>query len=195
MNVAIRSVYALLGAVLLGAGVAVLLFNTGLLPEGIKAALFDEAGGNLTALHIAQEAGTLLVFAGLITFWFAWHYGQSLYFHAAMTVLLGLVFGPALTAGSLWLVFATLAAAMTIMGYAYGPLGAWLPTLFPVQVRYSGVSVAFNTGGIIGGAVTPILAQLMAAEGWGAQAGLLLSAAGVVTLLGVTLARPSAEAG
>ena len=91
MNVAIRSVYALLGAVLLGAGVAVLLFNTGLLPEGIKAALFDEAGGNLTALHIAQEAGTLLVFAGLITFWFAWHYGQSLYFHAAMTVLLGLV--------------------------------------------------------------------------------------------------------
>ncbi len=91
MNVAIRAVYALLGTALLGAGVAVLLFKTTLLPDGIQAALLDEAGGNLTALHIAQEAGSLLVFAGLITFWFAWHYGQSLYFHGAMTVLLGLV--------------------------------------------------------------------------------------------------------
>lgn len=113
---------------------------------------------------------------------------------AVATIVLGLIFGLGLGAGSLWLVFATLATALLIMGYVYGPLGAWLPTLFPVQVRYSGISMAFNTGGIIGGAVTPVLAQLMAAEGLGAQAGLLLSAAGVVTLLGVTLARPSAEA-
>ena len=105
----------------------------------------------------------------------------------------GLVFGPGLNAGSLWPVFFTLAAALTIMGYVYGPLGAWLPTLFPVQVRYSGISVAFNAGGIVGGAVTPVLAQLMAAKGWGAQAGLLLTAAGLVTLLGVTLARPAGE--
>jgi MFS family permease len=113
---------------------------------------------------------------------------------AAATVVLGFVFGPGLAAGSLWLVFATLAAALLVMGYVYGPLGAWLPTLFPVQVRYSGISVAFNTGGIIGGAVTPVLAQLMATEGLGAQAGLLLSLAGAVTLLGVTLARPAPAA-
>jgi MFS family permease len=113
---------------------------------------------------------------------------------AAATVALGLAFGPGLSAGSLWLVFATLAAALLVMGYVYGPLGAWLPTLFPVPVRYSGISVAFNVGGIAGGAVTPVLAQLMAASGWGAQAGLLLSAAGLVTLLGVSLARPFAAA-
>jgi MFS family permease len=108
----------------------------------------------------------------------------------AATLVLGLVFGPGLNAGSLWPVFFTLAAALTVMGYVYGPLGAWLPTLFPVQVRYSGISVAFNAGGIVGGAVTPVLAQMMAVEGWGAQAGLLLSAAGLVTLVGVSLARP-----
>jgi MFS family permease len=113
---------------------------------------------------------------------------------ALATVVLGLAFGPGLGAGSLWLVFATLAAALLIMGYVYGPLGAWLPTLFPVPVRYSGISVAFNAGGIIGGAVTPVLAQLLAAEGWGAQAGLLLSVAGAVTLAGVMLARPWREA-
>ena len=110
------------------------------------------------------------------------------------TFVLGFLFGPGLSAGSLWVVFLTLAAALFIMGYAYGPLGSWLPTLFPVTVRYSGISVAFNTGGIIGGAVTPIIAQLLAAEGLGAGAGLLLSVAGALSLLGIILARPSAAA-
>jgi MFS family permease len=108
---------------------------------------------------------------------------------AVATVVLGLVFGAGLAAASLWVVFATLAASLFVMGYVYGPLGAWLPTLFPVPVRYSGISVAFNAGGIVGGAITPILAQMLAAEGLGAQAGLLLSVAGAVTLLGVSLAR------
>lgn len=116
--------------------------------------------------------------------------GRALLIGAFATVVLGFVFGPGLGAGSLWVVFATLAAALTIMGYVYGPLGAWLPTLFPVSVRYSGISMAFNTGGIVGGAVTPVLAQMMAVEGWGAQAGLLLSVAGIITVIGVSLARP-----
>ena len=110
------------------------------------------------------------------------------------TFVLGFLFGPGLGAGSLWVVFLTLAAALFIMGYAYGPLGSWLPTLFPVTVRYSGISVAFNTGGIIGGAVTPIIAQLLAAEGLRAGAGLLLSVAGALSLLGIILARPSVAA-
>ncbi len=115
---------------------------------------------------------------------------HALMLGAAGTVLLGLVFGLGL-AGSLWLVFLTLAAALFIMGYAYGPLGSWLPTLFPVTVRYSGISVAFNAGGIIGGAVTPIAAQMLAADGRGGQAGLLLSLAGALSLLGIWLARPA----
>jgi MFS family permease len=116
---------------------------------------------------------------------------RTLLIGAAATVALGLVFGPGLSAGSLPIVFLTLAAALFVMGFVYGPLGAWLPTLFQPLVRYSGISVAFNAGGIIGGAVTPILAQLLAAEGAGQLTGLLLSLAGVLTLLGVTLARPS----
>lgn len=113
---------------------------------------------------------------------------------AVATIVLGFVFGPGLAGGSLVTVFLTLAGALLVMGFVYGPLGGWLPTLYPVSVRYSGISVAFNAGGIVGGAVTPILAQLLAAEGLGAQAGLLLSVAGVLTLLGVILARPSPEA-
>ncbi len=114
---------------------------------------------------------------------------------AAATVLLGLVFGSGLQSGSPWLVFVTLAMALLIMGTVYGPLGAWLPTLFPVPVRYTGVSIAFNAGGIIGGAVTPLLAKQLADAGVGGWVGLLLSAAGLLTLAGVALARPSDETG
>ena len=113
---------------------------------------------------------------------------------ALATVLLGLAFGPGLGSGSALLVALTLSFALLVMGLVYGPLGAWLPTLFPVRLRYTGISVAFNTGGIVGGAVTPVLAQVMANAGWGAQAGWLLSVAGLVTLLGVRLARTSAAA-
>jgi hypothetical protein len=51
----------------------------------VRSALLELAEGNLTVVHVSQELGSLLVFAGLITFWFARHYEQSLFFHWAMT--------------------------------------------------------------------------------------------------------------
>jgi len=112
-----------------------------------------------------------------------------------MTVLLGAVFGAGLTSGSLPVIFVTLSAALIVMGFVYGPLGSWLPTLFPVTVRYSGISLAFNVGGIVGGALTPIGAQKMAELGQGGMVGLLLSLAGLATLIGVWLAKPAAAEG
>ena len=101
---------------------------------------------------------------------------------------LSLGFGSGLASGSVPVVFATLAASLFVMGLAYGPLGAWLPTLYPVAVRYTGISVAFNMGGIIGGALAPFGAAWLAEHGGVAWTGLVLSAAGVVTLAGVLLA-------
>ncbi|WP_310531075.1 MFS transporter [Novosphingobium sp.] len=112
---------------------------------------------------------------------------------AAATVVLGFIFGPGLQSGSLFTVFATLSAALFVMGYVYGPLGAWLPTLYPPLVRYSGVSVAFNAGGIVGGALTPFVAQGMAASGNLIFVGMLISVAGLMTLIGVLSARPTAS--
>lgn len=106
-----------------------------------------------------------------------------------MTIVLGAVFGAGLTSGSLLVIFVTLSVALMVMGFVYGPLGSWLPTLFPVTVRYSGISLAFNVGGIVGGALTPIGAQKMAELGQGGQVGLLLSLAGLATLIGVAVAK------
>lgn len=118
--------------------------------------------------------------------------GRTLLLGALATVALGIAFGPGLSSGMLPVIFVTLASALLVMGFVYGPLGSWLPTLFPVGVRYSGISVAFNSGGIVGGALTPLAAQWLSGHGMGAQAGLLLSVAGVITLLGVMAARPKA---
>ncbi|MFN3425437.1 MAG: MFS transporter [Novosphingobium meiothermophilum] len=107
---------------------------------------------------------------------------------AGLTVLVGLVFGPGLGSASLPVVFATLAASLFVMGLAYGPLGAWLPTLYPVAVRYTGISVAFNMGGIIGGALAPFAAAWLASIGGTAYVGLFLTLAGAMTLGGVLFA-------
>jgi MFS family permease len=114
---------------------------------------------------------------------------------AAATVVLGLLFGPAIAGGTLPVVFVTLALALLVLGFVYGPLGGWMPTLFPVTVRYTGISIAFNGGGVIGGAMAPIAAQSLSNAGGAPLVGLFLSAAGVVTLIGVMLSRPASAAG
>jgi hypothetical protein len=86
----IQLLYALVGVVFLVAGVSVLLLKTDLLPEGVRGHIVDAARGDLNAMHIMQEFSSLLVFAGLITLWFTWHYDQSRLFHWALTVFWGL---------------------------------------------------------------------------------------------------------
>ncbi len=70
-----------------------------------------------------------------------------------------------LGAASLFIVFLWLAFALFVMGFAYGPLGGWLPELFPAEVRYTGVSMTFNIGGILGGALAADRCVLAGGEG------------------------------
>ena len=109
------------------------------------------------------------------------------------TVLIGFVFGPALASGSWPLIFFGLASALFVMGLVYGPLGSWLTGLFPVHVRYTGASVAFNAGGILGGAMAPIIAQALAEWGGSEVVGLYLALAGVVSWLGLLMVRRQAS--
>ena len=110
---------------------------------------------------------------------------------AVAAIALGLVFGPGLNAPSLFTVGATLSASLFVMAFVHAPLGAWLASLFPVPVRYSGISLAFTIGGIVGGAVSPVAAQMLASGGHPASVGLLISAAGALTLLGALASKPA----
>ncbi|MBL8496972.1 MFS transporter [Nitrosomonas sp. JL21] len=144
-----------------------------------------------------QLAAILFLVLGIITSGVrsdATSAAQVLTWGCAATIVMGLAFGPLLGSGSLWLVWAALSLALFVMGFVYGPLGAWLPSLFPARVRYTGASVAFNAGGILGGAAAPITAQALSEMGGTSLVGIYLTIAGVLSLAGLMLARqPKAE--
>jgi len=103
------------------------------------------------------------------------------------TVVAGAVLAP-LMSGPLALATIFLSFALFVMGFVYGPVGAWLPALFPARVRYTGASIAFNVGGVIGGALTPFAAQGLSGYGLG-WVGAYLAAAGVLSAAGLLLSR------
>jgi len=128
----------------------------------------------------------------------AWHAdattpGRTIARGALATAAIGLVFSMALASGSLLIVGVLLCGAMFVLGFNNAPLGRWQATLFPVHVRYSGLSLSFSVGGVLGGAMTPIVAQSMSVAGFGQGTGLLLTAAGAVTIVAVWRARPLAS--
>lgn len=112
------------------------------------------------------------------------------------TILSGAILAPLLGSGSLWLAFVFLSVALLSMGFVYGPLGAWLPGLFPAHVRYSGASLAFNVGGVLGGALTPLVAKALADEHGLVAVGAYLAAAAVISLIALMVAgrEPAARA-
>ncbi|MBL8651538.1 MAG: MFS transporter [Sphingopyxis sp.] len=144
------------------------------------------------------QLGAILFMAGGIVFAGYWSDAASpqkvLTWGCGATILIGFLFGPALASQSWGLVFAGLASALFVMGLVYGPLGAWLTGLFPVEVRYTGASMTFNAGGILGGAAAPIVAQALGDWRGTAAVGLYLALAGVVSWLGLLMVRSRAKA-
>lgn len=115
--------------------------------------------------------------------------GLALALGCVAMVPLGLAMPVLLVPGSLGAVFAWLAAGLFVMGFVYGPLGGWLPSLFPAQVRYTGVSVTFNLGGILGGGLTPLIAETLVQRGGIGMVGWYLAGAAGLSLIGLMLTR------
>jgi MFS family permease len=105
-----------------------------------------------------------------------------------LTIFGGFLLSPMMGSGSLFSIAAFLSLALCLMGFVYGPLGAWLPGLFPARVRYTGASLAFNVGGILGGALSPVIAQALANRGGLAPVGLYLSAAALTSFVALAAA-------
>jgi MFS family permease len=101
------------------------------------------------------------------------------------TIAVGLVMGTMMGSGSLLAIWAWLSLALFMMGFVYGPLGAFLPGLFPARVRYSGASIAFNVGGILGGGLAPIVAQALADRGGLNPVGWYLAGAAAVSFVAI----------
>lgn len=109
------------------------------------------------------------------------------------TVGVGAVMATMMGAGSLVLVWAWLSLALLVMGFVYGPLGAFLPSLFPPRVRYTGASMVFNIGGIIGGGLTPVIAQSLANGGGLPTVGAYLAGAAALSFAGLLMLKTRFE--
>jgi metabolite-proton symporter len=103
---------------------------------------------------------------------------------AVAAIAVGLAM-PALMSAGIVGVFVFLALALGVMGLTFAPLGALLPELFPVPVRYTGAASAYNLGGILGASFAPSLAQILEAKGGVAWVGYYIAMAGVISFLAV----------
>jgi metabolite-proton symporter len=104
----------------------------------------------------------------------------------------GLVMAPLFEAGIAGAVVA-MAIGMSLTGMSYGPLGTVLSELFPTAVRYTGSSLTFNLAGIFGASLAPYIATSLA-RSYGLQyVGYYLSAAAVLTLIGLLATRETKD--
>lgn len=76
-----------------------------------------------------------------------------------------------------------LGGALFCLGVTSGPMGAFLPELFPARVRYSGASLAYNLGGVLGGAVSPLVVPRLQSGLGSASVGWYVSGMALVSLL------------
>jgi MFS family permease len=80
------------------------------------------------------------------------------------------------------------ALGLTIgLGLSYGPQAALYAELFPAEIRYSGVSVSYALGAILGGAFAPAIAQWIIGtygESW--RVGVYIAVLAVISLVAVS---------
>lgn len=74
------------------------------------------------------------------------------------------------------------------LGLSYGPMSAMYAEMFPVQVRYSGVSIGYALGAILGGAFAPTIAEILVqTTGSALSVGVYIMVLSVVSFVAVTL--------
>ncbi|MGE0299539.1 MAG: MFS transporter, partial [Pseudonocardia sp.] len=60
--------------------------------------------------------------------------------------------------GSLWSMTVSITVAQLALSMMYGPLAAFFSEMFTAKLRYSGASLGYQLGALLGGAIAPLLA-------------------------------------
>jgi MFS family permease len=158
------------GRILLGAGVLLPLHATFYVVVTYAIAYGTSASGLqlprsaiLGGLLIAQcVAAPICVIAGALSD----RYGRRRIMMTGVTLmgLSGLAFFPLLERASFGWIALALTMASTCNGVAYGPLGTLFAELFDTRLRYSGMSLAYQLGAILGGGFVPMIATALFAR-------------------------------
>ncbi|WP_336710877.1 MFS transporter [Arthrobacter sp. USHLN218] len=92
--------------------------------------------------------------------------------------------------GSLGMLYLALGLFTVGLGLGYGPQAAWYSEIFPASVRFSGVSISYALGAILGGAFAPtIAAALVQATGGSTAVSVYLFIMTAVSIAAVLILR------
>ncbi|MDQ0075391.1 MFS transporter [Arthrobacter oryzae] len=76
------------------------------------------------------------------------------------------------------------------LGLSYGPMSAMYAEMFPANVRYSGISIGYAFGAILGGAFAATIAEwLLQTTKWTGSIGIYIMILCVISAVGVLLAK------
>lgn len=117
-------------------------------------------------------------------------YGRRRIFMAGAALLGVWAFAlfPLLDTGSLPLIAFGIGLAQVFVAMMYGPQAAFFAELFPTEVRYSGASLGYQLGAILGGAVAPLAATALLGQfGSGLAISVYIALASVISLVSVAI--------
>ena len=80
------------------------------------------------------------------------------------TGLWAFAFFPLIETGAPWAVALAVTVELVLISLMYGPQAALFAELFPVEVRYSGATLGYQLGSVLGGGFAPIVATALFAR-------------------------------
>ena len=83
---------------------------------------------------------------------------------AALTAIWGFCIFPLVDTGNFWLIVLAITGGLTFLAMMYGPQAAFFTELFSTEVRYSGATLGYQLGAIVGGAFAPTIAAILWAD-------------------------------
>ena len=97
---------------------------------------------------------------------------------------------PLTDTGNPWLLFLGVSLFAIGNGFTYGQQAAYYTELFPASIRYSGVSITYAIGAILGGAFAPtIAAWLVASTGTATSVAFYIAGVMVIAFIATLLLR------
>ena len=80
---------------------------------------------------------------------------------AMLTGLWAFAIFPLVDTGNFWLIVLAITMGLIFVGMMYGPQAAFFTELFSTEVRYSGATLGYQFGAILGGAFAPTIAAFL----------------------------------
>ena len=106
---------------------------------------------------------------------------------AVLTAIWAFAIFPLIATGSFWATLLAVTGGLIFLGMMYGPQAAFFTELFSTEVRYSGASLGYQIGAIVGGAFAPMIATFLWTEYNIVWVSVYIAFASLLSLLSVML--------